>query len=280
MRVFPNRIIVLFLGYILSIGDCACTDTHSPNPRFEPTPQKAVESMLRTAEVNPNDVVYDLGCGDGRFVITAAHQFGARAVGVDIDPARIKECTENAKKSGVEPQVTFFQADLFDVDLHEATVVTLFLLPKMNLELRPKLLRELKPGSRIVSYVHTMKHWKPDKTGDCDGRPYYCWTVPAQVSGSWYWESSLAANRHPDNVLSLEQHYQEISGSITINGTKIPLRNAEIEGDRLSFSVLLPKHEEPTAVRFQGKVAGNVIVGSLRYSSQSAKSTQAWMARR
>jgi SAM-dependent methyltransferase len=131
---------------------------------YVPTPEPVVEKMLELAKVQKDDVVYDLGCGDGRIVITAARQFGARGVGVDIDPQRIKESNENARKAGVTDRVKFVQGNLFNVDLKEATVVTLYLLPEINLKLRPKLFRELKPGTRVVSHDFDMADWKPEKT--------------------------------------------------------------------------------------------------------------------
>ena len=133
-----------------------------PDVHYVPTPQEVVMEMLQIARVTPNDIVYDLGCGDGRIVITAAKVFGARGVGVDIDPDRIKESHENARKVGVTDRVKFIEQDLFKTDMREATVVSLYLLRDLNLKLRPKLLSELKPGTRIVSHEFDMDDWKPD----------------------------------------------------------------------------------------------------------------------
>lgn len=146
---------------------------------FVPTRIELVEKMLRMAQVKPTDTVYDLGCGDGRIVIMAAQKFGARGVGVDIDPQRIQEATENAQKAGVAHKVRFIQGDLFDADIHRATVVTLYLLPDVNLRLRPKLLKDLAPGTRVVSHSFTMGDWKPVKETDVNGSRLYLWTVPA-----------------------------------------------------------------------------------------------------
>jgi SAM-dependent methyltransferase len=145
---------------------------------YVPTPQAVVDEMLKMAEVTKSDVVYDLGCGDGRIVITAAKQFGARGVGIDIDPERIKESNANAVKAGVADRVKFIQQDLFEADFKEATVVTLYLLPTINLKLRPKLWSDLKPGTRVVSHAFDMGDWKPDKTSEADGRPVYFWVIP------------------------------------------------------------------------------------------------------
>jgi len=136
----------------------------SPDVPFVPTTPEAVQAMLKLADVQKTDVVYDLGCGDGRIVVAAARDFGARGVGIDIDPKRIAEAKENAHKAGVEERVRFDEGDLFEADIHEATVVTLFLLSSVNERLRPKLLADLKPGTRVVSNTFQMGDWKPDKT--------------------------------------------------------------------------------------------------------------------
>jgi len=160
-----------------------------PDVPYVPTTEAAVEAMLKLAGVKKTDIVYDLGCGDGRIVISAAKNFGARAVGIDINPVRIGEARENAKKSGVEKLVRFEENDLFEANFREATVVTLFLLPHINLKLRPKLLEDLKPGTRVVSNTFDMGDWKPDKeviVPDTTDDSYlshklYLWTVPAQA---------------------------------------------------------------------------------------------------
>jgi len=145
---------------------------------YVPTPQAVVDKMLEMAKVGPNDVLYDLGCGDGRIVITAASRFGARGVGIDIDPERIAEAKENAKKAGVAERVQFRQADLFKSNFAEATVVTLYLLPDINRRLRPQLWRQLKPGTRIVSHAFDMgDEWPPERTDRVDYKTIYAWTI-------------------------------------------------------------------------------------------------------
>jgi SAM-dependent methyltransferase len=151
-----------------------------PDSSYQPSTRKIVRAMLKLANVKPGDVVYDLGCGDGRVVIAAAKDFGATGVGIDIDPARIQEARENARKAGVEGKVEFRLGDIFEADTSRASVVMLYLQPWVNLKLRPKLLRELKPGSRIVSNLHDMGDWKPDKkTKEIDDHEILLWTVPA-----------------------------------------------------------------------------------------------------
>jgi cyclopropane fatty-acyl-phospholipid synthase-like methyltransferase len=152
----------------------------APDVIYVPTPPAVVEAMLKMANVKNGDVVYDLGSGDGRIPIMAAEKFGARSVGIDIDPERIKEANENLRKSNVGNRVKFLNQDLFQTNLSEATVVTLYLLESLNEKLRPKLLSELKPGTRIVSHAFRMGDWQPEKTAIVEGRNIYYWTVPAK----------------------------------------------------------------------------------------------------
>ena len=152
----------------------------TPDVPYVPTANNVVQAMLKLAGVKNTDVVYDLGCGDGRIVITAAREFGARGVCVDINPERIKEARENAQKAGVVDRVRFVEGDLYTVDIKDATVVMLYLLTSVNERLRPRLLAELKPGSRVVSNTFGMGDWKPDKSEDIDGRKIMLWTVPVR----------------------------------------------------------------------------------------------------
>ncbi|MDQ3196602.1 MAG: SAM-dependent methyltransferase [Burkholderiales bacterium] len=145
---------------------------------YVPTPEAVVEKMLDVAKVGPKDILYDLGSGDGRIVITAAKKYGATGVGIDIDPERVAEARANAKAANVTDKVAFREGDLFDMDLSKATVVTLYLLPSINLKLMPKLFDELKPGTRIVSHSFNMGDWKPIKTFDVDGRDVHYWVIP------------------------------------------------------------------------------------------------------
>jgi len=149
-----------------------------PDVVFVPTPQEVVDKMLEMAKVGKGDVLYDLGSGDGRIPVTAAKRFGIRAVGIDIDPQRIAEANENARKNGVANLVQFKREDLFKTKFGDATVVTLYLLPDLNVKLRPRLLAELKPGTRIVSHQFDMGTWKPEQKVELNGRTIYLWTIP------------------------------------------------------------------------------------------------------
>lgn len=150
-----------------------------PDVPYVPTPPEVVAAMLKVADVKKGDVLYDLGSGDGRIVITAAQKFGTRGTGIDINPERIKEANENAKAAGVTNLVRFLNQDLFEANIKDATVVTLYLLPSVNLKLLPKLLKDLQPGTRIVSHAFDMGDWKPEQTIDVDGRMVYFWRIPA-----------------------------------------------------------------------------------------------------
>ena len=176
---------------LLLLSACAAAAQSAQPPKtpdvpFVPTTEEGVKAMLKLADVKNTDVVYDLGCGDGRIVIAAAKEYGARAVGIDIDPQRIQEARENARKAGVENLVRFEENDLFQADIRPATVVTLFLLSSVNQRLRPKLLQDLKPGTRVVSNTFSMGDWKPDKEQTIEdndsvssfSRRFYLWIIP------------------------------------------------------------------------------------------------------
>jgi precorrin-6B methylase 2 len=183
---FCSRVLVALLSATAFAAQDA-QPRREPDVPFVPTTERAVQAMLKLADVKKTDVLYDLGCGDGRIVVAAAKDFGAHAVGIDINPVRINEAKENASKAGVEKLVRFEENDLFQADIHEATVVTLFLLPNINLKLRPKLLEDLKPGTRIISNTFDMGDWKPEKESSLDdpddedsylSHKFYLWIVP------------------------------------------------------------------------------------------------------
>ncbi|HSA72069.1 MAG TPA: class I SAM-dependent methyltransferase [Burkholderiales bacterium] len=190
------RILLAVAAAVFAAAPAAALDSSSPyrflaqaQPRkpaqqpdviYVPTPHEVVDDMLRLANVGKSDILYDLGSGDGRIAIAAAKKFGIRAVGIDIDPERIREANENARRAGVTQLVEFRQEDLFKADFREATVITLYLLPDLNVKLRPRLLDELKPGTRIVSHQFDMGTWKPEKRLESNGRVVYFWTIPAK----------------------------------------------------------------------------------------------------
>jgi SAM-dependent methyltransferase len=162
----------------------AATQPRGPDVIFVPTPNDVVNKMLELARVTPKDVVYDLGCGDGRIVITAAQKYGARGVGIDIDPQRIREARDNASRGKVNDRVRFVEGDLFEADISEATVVTLYLLTELNLKLRPKLMSDLQPGTRVVSHAFAMGDWKPERTERVDGSSVFLWRIPPRQASN------------------------------------------------------------------------------------------------
>lgn len=187
-----RRTVLTALLSVGLLGAQSAKPTRQPDVPFVPTTEKAVEEMLKLAGVKKDDVVYDLGCGDGRIVIAAAKSFGAHGVGIDINPERIKEAKENARRAGVEDLVRFEEKDLFEADIKDATVVTLFLLPQVNLKLRPKLMSDLKPGTRVVSNTFDMGDWKAEKEAALTqedeseysglSRKFYLWIIPSAIA--------------------------------------------------------------------------------------------------
>jgi SAM-dependent methyltransferase len=259
---------------------------------YVPTPEAVVIEMLKMAQVTQNDMVYDLGCGDGRIVITAAKVFGARGVGVDIDPVRVKESNENARKADVTNRVKFIEQDLFKTDISEATVVTLYLYPELNLRLRPKLFRELRPGTRIVSHEFDMEDWRPDNMGTVRNvklyyKPnptvkdthYYYWVIPADAAGTWHWTLTTPAGIH-DYLLRLDQQFQEISGHVTIGGQAIPIGHARLIGDQLSFTFRDKTDKQTAMVRLHGRIRRDTIQGRMEVQGGPLRGSYPWTARR
>lgn len=241
---------------------------------YVPTPHEVVSAMLSVAGITKDDVLYDLGSGDGRIVVTAAQKYGTRGTGVDLNPERIKESNENARKAGVTDKVRFLQKSLFDVDLSDASVVTLYLLPAVNLELRPKLFEELKPGTRVVSHDFDMGDWKPDQKLDVEGHTVYYWVVPANVGGTW---SVALGNDKKQHTLRLTQKFQKVAGTVESGGASVPLSNVELKGKTLRFTIKDPLPGLATPARFTGTIEGNRLAGDLKVEGGTPL---AWSARR
>src|SRR3990172_1847196 len=220
---------------------------------YVPTPQIVVEEMLRMAKVRPSDFVVDLGSGDGRMVITAAKQFGARGFGVDLDTVLLKMSNENAQREGVSDRATFIEQNLFETDLTQATVITSYLLPEMNEKLRPKILA-LKPGTRVVTHDYHMGEWDPDddmtlivpeKTVGDAGKSYvFFWIVPARVAGRW--ESQLMAGGKPVSwQFSFEQNFQLVHGTARVGEREVKLPQFRMAGEQLTFKLDVPAAGKP-----------------------------------
>ncbi len=243
-------------------GQQTSAAARTPDVHFVPTDTAKVREMLQAAQVNAEDLVYDLGCGDGRIVISAVKKYGARGVCVDIDPVRIKESRSNADTAGVGSRIEFVQGDLFEQDLSRATVVTLYLLPSLNERLRPKLFKELRPGTRVVSNAFDMGDWKADRTLGVKSfsgmQSYaYLWIIPADVSGRWRLTSEEGGREY---ALDIKQKYQEVSGTATSGGKAIPLTGFSIRGDRVTFAL----GEGAERVEFSGTVSGAKASGTAK----------------
>jgi hypothetical protein len=257
----------------LLAGSAALAQQQRPqlDVHFVPTPQEVVDRMLAMAKVTAKDFVIDLGSGDGRIVIAAATKYGARGLGVDLDPDRIKEANENLRKAGVGDKVEFRQQNLFETDLSQATVLTMYLLPRLNLQLRPKLL-DLKPGTRLASHSFDMGDWKPDRHEKIDGRDAYFWVVPAKVRGRWRVE-----NGSRKFELDLTQQYQQFDGVARLDDRAVILRETSLRGDEISFVV---EFDDGKPERFRGRVAGDRIEAIAAEPGVSAQPASEWRAAR
>ena len=224
-----------------------------------PTPDEVVERMLRMAQVTPNDYVVDLGAGDGKIAIAAAKLFGARSLGIEYNPEMAKHAQRNAEKAGVTGKARIVQGDIFASDFTQATVVTMYLLPALNLKLRPQLLA-MRPGTRVVSHSFTMDDWEADETSSMDGRRAYFWVVPANVMGAWTLEAS-GGGASEKMELTFEQRYQKIEGTLGLGQVQAGLRDARLRGSNIAFSYVDGK-----SVRrdLSGRVSGGRMEGSFR----------------
>ena len=267
-----KRTIGIFGILLLAAGSAAAQSTPAPavdlDAPYVPTPAPVVKSMLSMGGVGPNDIVYDLGSGDGRLPIAAVKDFGARkGVGIDLDPVRVAEAKANAKKAGVEDRVTFHQGDMFAFDFSEATVLPLYLLPEMMIKLRPKML-DMKPGTRIVAHDYALGDWEADKFEDLGGRTLYFWVVPAKVGGTWQWRMN-----GKDYSVDLGQTYQKVAGTLRTGDAKAPVEIPMLVGDSLKFEARLPGAGGTQSLAFDGKVAGDSIDATVVLAGRSTKVT-------
>jgi len=224
-----------------------------------PTPDEVVDRMLTMAQVTPKDFVMDLGAGDGKIAIAAAKKFGARAVGIEYNPEMVKHANANAEAAGVAGsgagKATIRHGDIFQTDFSQATVITLYLLPALNMKLRPQLLA-MRPGTRVVSHSFTMEDWQPDEVSSMDGRRAYFWLVPANVMGNWSLE--LPGQKLD---MTLEQTFQKISGTVTLQPIHAGLRDPQLHGSAISFSFV---GQDGMRRDFAGRVSGARMEGSFR----------------
>jgi hypothetical protein len=254
---------------------------------YVPTPQEVVEEMLNMAKVGPGDYVIDLGSGDGRIVITAAKVHGARGFGVDLDRYLLKQANDNARVAGVADRARFIEQNLFETDLTPATVITTYLLPEMNLKLRPKLLA-LKPGTRIVTHDYDMDDWFPDaqkvipvpgkEVGD-EGKSYiFFYIVPARIAGQWLSQLEHGRNRVVYDFL-FEQDFQFVEGVVRVGGREDKVPEFKLVGDQVDFTTRVAVDGQVLAHRFKGTVRSDTIEGSVTVGEGKAQRTQPWVAR-
>lgn len=262
----------LFLFLFTSSSSLQGQDLDVP---YVPTPQNVVDQMLDLADVNSGDYVIDLGSGDGRIVITAA-QRGATGHGIDLDPDRIAEARANAQEAGVEDRVMFMEENIFDTDFSNASVITMYLLPTVNLKLRPELLNKLEPGTRIVSHSFDMDGWKPDKqvtvrnNGSAGRHDIFFWVIPAKASGNWNWD--LGGKSFSMNV---EQQFQEITVAISDDsGTTYSIESAALRGKRINIHAVNGSER----YIFSGRIEGNTIQGVSQHHMGEDKTFSVWTA--
>ena len=259
------------LAFILA-GAAGAATLDVPTP-YIPSTRLNVDEMLRLAEVRPGDVVYDLGSGDGRIVITAAKEWGARGVGVEIDGKLVAESRENAKREGVADRASFREGDVFKADLRDATVVTMYLLTSLVERLQPKLFAELKPGTRIVAHDYGFAGWKPDRTVNVS-KSFHLYVVPARVAGKW--RVSVALPKPREYEMEFEQQYQEVKGGARVAGGFLPAFEARMAGERIAFVLA----EDDVSYRYEGRVAGDAIEGRVRWGYGPKQQESAWRATR
>jgi methyltransferase family protein len=267
LKIWRRALLTLGLSLVTAAA-FAQTQTQTQTKPFEPqvgqagkdvvwvpTPQALVDKMLDMASVTAQDFVFDLGSGDGRTVITAARR-GATAVGIEYDPNMVELSQRNAASAGVTGKATFMKADLFETDFSKATVITMFLLPSINLQLRPKIL-DMKPGTRVVSNTFTMDDWQPDEKATIEPCERWCtalfWIVPAKVEGTW--QTGQAS-------LTLKQQFQTISGTLGSGGRQTPITEGKLRGDQITFMA--------GAAKYEGRVNGNRIEGTMVSGGRSS----------
>jgi hypothetical protein len=264
-RITPIITAALLASAVATTGATAAQQDYTPSVGQEgkdviwvPTPQQLVERMLEMAGTKSTDYVIDLGSGDGRTVITAAKKFGARALGIEYNADMVELAKRAAAKEGVSDKAQFMQADIFQTDFSKATVLTLYLLPSLNVKLRPTILN-MRPGTRVVSHAFTMDDWQADQVDSADGRTAYMWIVPAKVGGAWKIDVTGAGARNYEAIFN--QQYQNVSGSAKADGKTAQLSNGKLRGETITFSL--------DGREFNGRVNGNRIEGTVKGAGES-----------
>jgi SAM-dependent methyltransferase len=270
---------------VMMAGTSPMSAAVEPDAPYVPTPAVVVEAMLDLAKVGRGDYVIDLGSGDGRILIAAAKRFDARGFGVDIDGGLVHTARREAQRQGVADRVEFFERDLFTTDIRRATVLTLYLFPRILMQLRPRLVSELAPGTRVVSHDFHMSSWKPDAhiTVPVPDKPYgppssevYLWIVPANAEGTWRWRSVIGG-RAVDYELELQQRFQMLEGRVRAGVTRVPIEAGVLRGEAIRVSFNAPLNGRTVRHELAGRVSGDTASGQL---SLDGAGPLEWTARR
>ena len=284
MRRYATLLSVsLLLGGALGWRDAGQKPPELDVP-YEPSHPEVVKAMLELAQVGPEDIVYDLGCGDGRIVVAAARDFKARGVGIDLDPQRIRESQENAERAGVTDRARFALGDIMKSEFGDASVVALYLWPEVNVRLRPLLFRQLRPGTRVVSHDHDMADWRADKTTHHEkatgGGDIYFWVMPAPAGGVWRWRGGVGDQEIPVRV-TVNQEFQQITARLSLDGgAEVNASVAQLEGTRIQIAGSALLAGQRVTVRCSGTVEGDRITGTQTWQRGELSATQNWEARR
>jgi SAM-dependent methyltransferase len=241
-----------------------------------PTPPAVVEYMLDVAKVTPQDFVIDLGSGDGRIVLAAAKR-GAHAMGVELNKDLVRLSSEEAARQGLSGRAEFRVQDMFQTDLSKASVLTTYLLPHLNVKVRPQLLRQMKPGSRVVTYSFHMGAWQPDSVAQVNGLTVHYYLVPAAATGTWRWQHDGIGFAR-DYEMSVRQEFQLISGSASARNSVAYLRDMRLEGDRIRFTLTEDAGSALAQTRYEGRIVGDTMSGTAQTNNQTEVKT--WSARR
>jgi len=270
-RAIPRGFLWAFAAAALAVAPAAYAQPKDFKPHvgqqgkdvvWVPTPDEVVERMLNMAQTKPEDYVIDLGAGDGKIAIAAAKKFGARSLGIEYNPDMAALAQRNAQAAGVQGKAQIVQGDIFVTDFTQATVLTMYLLPSLNMKLRPQILA-MRPGTRVVAHAFNMEDWEADESSDVDGRRAYLWIVPASVAGRWALELS-GTGASEKLSLNVDQKFQKIEGVAYLGSTLAGLREPRLSGFRISFAYV-----DNHGVRrdFAGRVTGSTMEGSFRTDS-------------
>ena len=287
VRTVINKLLTRLLLCALLPSSVALAQQAADVP-YVSTPANVVAAMLEMARVTADDYLLDLGSGDGRIVIEAAKKNGARGRGVELDASLVAIANEAARREGLAGRVTFVQGNLFYAEIGQPTVVTMYLLPQINVQLRPRILRGLKPGTRVVSHDFDMGRWKPDQHRELSvpNKPYgapvsqvYLWYVPASVAGKWQWRLPVGGATRLYEA-RIEQTFQELGGETLVDGGTASGQGARLRGDLVTLNLAREFSGQQFMHEFSGRVEGDKIVGHARISGGGENATLDWVATR